>query len=63
LGRLALVDVHQLQRGITRRLPGLCHLQQRPEPQALAGKILGLLFMNPSLRTLSSFQAGPKSRS
>jgi len=33
-------------------------LQQRPEPQALAGKILGLLFMNPSLRTLSSFQAG-----
>ena len=33
-------------------------LQQHPEPQALAGKILGLLFMNPSLRTLSSFQAG-----
>jgi N-acetylornithine carbamoyltransferase len=34
------------------------HLQDRPEPHALAGKILGLLFMNPSLRTLSSFQAG-----
>jgi N-acetylornithine carbamoyltransferase len=33
-------------------------LQQHPEPNALAGKILGLLFMNPSLRTLSSFQAG-----
>jgi ornithine carbamoyltransferase len=33
-------------------------LQRRPEPHALAGKILGLLFMNPSLRTLSSFQAG-----
>jgi len=33
-------------------------LETRPEPQALAGKILGLLFMNPSLRTLSSFQAG-----
>jgi N-acetylornithine carbamoyltransferase len=33
-------------------------LQQRPEPGALAGRILGLLFMNPSLRTLSSFQAG-----
>jgi N-acetylornithine carbamoyltransferase len=33
-------------------------LQTHPEPQALAGKILGLLFMNPSLRTLSSFQAG-----
>jgi len=34
------------------------HLQERPERHALAGKILGLLFMNPSLRTLSSFQAG-----
>jgi N-acetylornithine carbamoyltransferase len=33
-------------------------LQDRPEPDALAGKILGLLFLNPSLRTLSSFQAG-----
>ena len=32
-------------------------LQHRPEPQALAGKILGLLFFNPSLRTLASFQA------
>ncbi len=32
-------------------------LQQRPEPQALAGRIFGLLFMNPSLRTLASFQA------
>jgi N-acetylornithine carbamoyltransferase len=33
-------------------------LQQYPEPQALAGKVLGLLFMNPSLRTLASMQAG-----
>ena len=33
-------------------------LQDRPEPAALAGKILGLLFFNPSLRTLASFQAG-----
>src|SRR5262245_24973106 len=32
-------------------------LQTRPEPQALAGKILGLLFFNPSLRTLASMQA------
>jgi aspartate carbamoyltransferase catalytic subunit len=32
-------------------------LQTRPEPQSLAGKILGLLFFNPSLRTLASFQA------
>ncbi len=33
-------------------------LEQHPEPQALRGRVLGLLFMNPSLRTLSSFQAG-----
>ena len=33
-------------------------LETRPEPQALAGKILGLVFFNPSLRTLASFQAG-----
>src|SRR5919109_2100908 len=32
-------------------------LLQQPEPRALAGKILGLLFFNPSLRTLASFQA------
>jgi N-acetylornithine carbamoyltransferase len=30
----------------------------RPEPHALRGRILGLLFMNPSLRTLASFQSG-----
>ncbi len=33
-------------------------LEQRPEPTALAGRVLGLLFMNPSLRTLASFQSG-----
>ena len=33
-------------------------LETSPEPQALAGKILGLLFFNPSLRTLASMQAG-----
>src|ERR1700688_4458050 len=33
-------------------------LQDKPEPRALAGKILGLVFLNPSLRTLASFQAG-----
>ncbi|MGB6450249.1 MAG: hypothetical protein WBE92_05815, partial [Steroidobacteraceae bacterium] len=33
-------------------------LEARPEPHALAGKILGLLFFNPSLRTLASFQSG-----
>ena len=33
-------------------------LQDQPEPRALAGKILGLLFFNSSLRTLASMQAG-----
>lgn len=33
-------------------------LERRPEPEALKGKILALLFFNPSLRTLASFQAG-----
>ncbi len=32
-------------------------LQDQPDSRALAGKILGLVFMNPSLRTLASFQA------
>ncbi|HWW33135.1 MAG TPA: N-acetylornithine carbamoyltransferase [Steroidobacteraceae bacterium] len=32
-------------------------LERQSEPRALAGKILGLLFFNPSLRTLASFQA------
>lgn len=32
-------------------------LQTSPEPQALAGKVLALLFLSPSLRTLASFQA------
>src|SRR5579864_3127828 len=31
-------------------------LEDKPEPQALAGRILGLLFFNPSLRTLASCQ-------
>src|SRR5262249_27869041 len=33
-------------------------LERTPEPQALAGRVLALLFMNPSLRTLASFQSG-----
>lgn len=31
-------------------------LRERPEPAALAGKVLGLLFFNPSLRTLASMR-------
>jgi len=33
-------------------------LEAVPEPRALEGRVLGLLFLNPSLRTLASFQAG-----
>ena len=33
-------------------------LERTPEPAALAGRVLGLVFLNPSLRTLASFQAG-----
>ena len=33
-------------------------LERQPEPRALAGRVLALLFFNPSLRTLASFQSG-----
>ena len=32
-------------------------LDRNPEPHALSGKVLALLFLSPSLRTLASFQA------
>lgn len=32
-------------------------LDEQPEPEALRGKVLSLLFLSPSLRTLASFQA------
>ncbi len=32
-------------------------LNRQPEPEALRGKVLSLLFLSPSLRTLASFQA------
>jgi N-acetylornithine carbamoyltransferase len=32
-------------------------LDEQPEPEALKGKVLSLLFLSPSLRTLASFQA------
>ena len=32
-------------------------LDEKPEPRALAGKVLSLLFLSPSLRTLVSFQS------
>lgn len=53
------IDLAQLERDEILALLALAQrLQAHPEPRALAGKILGLLFLNPSLRTLASFQAG-----
>lgn len=34
-----------------------CRLDKKPEPRALEGKVLSLLFLSPSLRTLISFQS------
>ncbi len=34
-----------------------CKLDEYPEPRALEGKVLSLLFLSPSLRTLVSFQS------
>lgn len=50
LADLALGQVEELLQ-LARRL------QTKPEPRALEGKVLSLLFLSPSLRTLSSFQA------
>jgi len=53
------VDLAELDTVAVRDLVMLAtRLEQSPRPQALTGKVLGLLFMNPSLRTLASFQAG-----
>src|SRR5690242_5087821 len=53
------LDLAELERDEIVALLDLARrLQEHPEPRALAGKILGLIFFNPSLRTLASFQAG-----
>lgn len=53
------IDLADLEPAAVRDLIALAQkLEREPEPQALAGRVLGLLFMNPSLRTLASFQAG-----
>jgi N-acetylornithine carbamoyltransferase len=53
------IDLADLEPLAVRDLIALAsRLEHSPRPQALAGKVLGLLFMNPSLRTLASFQAG-----
>jgi N-acetylornithine carbamoyltransferase len=53
------IDLADFEPAAVRDLIGLAHrLEASPRPHALAGKVLGLLFMNPSLRTLASFQSG-----
>jgi N-acetylornithine carbamoyltransferase len=53
------IDLADLERDAVADLVALAtRLETHPEPRVLDGKILGLLFLNPSLRTLSSFQAG-----
>jgi N-acetylornithine carbamoyltransferase len=52
------LDLADYERDQVKDMLGLAaRLQQHPQPQALAGKVLGLLFLNPSLRTLASFQS------
>jgi N-acetylornithine carbamoyltransferase len=50
LAELSLEQVNEL-------LALAYRLQQKPEPRALEGRVLSLLFLSPSLRTLASFQA------
>lgn len=52
------LDLADFERAQIKDILGLAaRLQLHPQPQALAGKVLGLLFLNPSLRTLASFQS------
>jgi N-acetylornithine carbamoyltransferase len=50
LGRLELEAIDEL-------LALAARLERSPEPRALAGRLLGLLFFDPSVRTLASMQA------
>lgn len=52
---LALADLPREE--IVDLLALAARLEKTGDPQALAGRILGLLFFNPSLRTLASMQA------
>jgi ornithine carbamoyltransferase len=50
LADLSIVEIKELI-ALARRL------DDKPEPRALEGKVLSLLFLNPSLRTLIFFQS------
>jgi N-acetylornithine carbamoyltransferase len=52
-------DLSELEQPAIARLIELARkLEKRPRSDELRGRVLGLLFLNPSLRTLSSMQAG-----
>ncbi len=54
----AFNDLADLDTGEINELIDLAgRLDRQPEPDALKGKVLSLLFLSPSLRTLASFQA------
>jgi len=54
----AFNDLADFSNEEVRALVGLAsRLDNHPEPEALKGKVLSLLFLSPSLRTLASFQA------
>ena len=59
--RPRLREIHRLEdlgTGTARELVALAdRLRRHPEPRALEGKVLALLFLSPSLRTQASFQA------
>ena len=53
------LDLSELDDATIRRLLELASiLEKAPRSDVLHGRVLGLLFLNPSLRTLSSMQAG-----
>ena len=53
------LDIEDLEDGQIEHLLAVARqLERSPVCNDLAGRVLGLVFMNPSLRTLTSFQAG-----
>jgi N-acetylornithine carbamoyltransferase len=53
------MDLSELDRGTIKELLEVAAILERaPRSNVLRGRVLGLLFLNPSLRTLSSMQAG-----
>lgn len=53
------LHLHELDDATLRELLAVaCAIEKAPISDALKGRVLGLVFLNPSLRTLSSFQAG-----